>query len=312
MACNGDNSLAVISTATNTVVKQVPVGYFPYGVSVSRDGKRILVSNWGVTEYKFLPTGTPGSTGSLAYDSSGNLASLAHFNPGSDPSALDSLFFVPITSTSGANPKTSSVSVLVAPGSDGSLVTPLGSIYQGQTLDNEYQVGDTHPSATAIVRRGAVEVLYVAKSNDDSLGLMLTSNNRKLADFDLSPLHLTLLDGHKVHGSYPNALVVSPDNTRLYVAEAGLNSVAVLDVTNPTAPKLLGRIPTGWYPTSLSISADGQSLYVTNAKGIGEDINPKTGITVNFPSPPSGNASGAPSAAAWTATICTEAPRRST
>ena len=286
VACNGDNSLAVISTATNTVVKQIPVGYFPYGVSVSRDGARVLVSNWGVTRYKFLPTGTPGSTGSLAYDGSGALTSLASLSPSCDPGTLDSLFFVPVTDTGGASPKTSSISVLSAPGGDGSSAVLLGSIYQGQPLDNEYQVGDTHPSAMAIVRHGALEALYVAKANDDSLGIVLVGNNRKLPDFDLSPLHLTLLDGHKVHGSYPNALAVSPDNTRLYVAEAGLNSVAVLDVVNPTAPKLLGRIPTGWYPTSLSVSPDGQSLYVTNAKGIGEDINPNTGITVNFPSPP--------------------------
>ena len=288
VACNGDNSLAVISTATNRVVKQIPVGYFPYGVSVSRDGSRILVSNWGVTEYKFLPTSL---NGSLSYDTSSNLATLARLSPG-DP--LDGLFFVPKTDTAGVSPKTSSVSVLSAPGGDGSQAALLGSLYQGRPLDNQYQVGDTHPSATAIVRRGAQEVLCVTKSNDDSLGLVLLGNNRKLPDFDLSPLQVTLDDGHKVHGSYPNALVVSPDNTRLYVAEAGLNSVAVLDVSAPAQPRLLGRIPTGWYPTSLAISPDGGTLYVANAKGIGEDVNPNTGVTVDFPSPPTPASGGSP------------------
>ena len=300
VACNGDNSLAVIdinpaSATFQTVIKQVPVGYFPYGVSVSRDGSRVLVSNWGVTEYKFLPTGTPGSTGALNYDGTGKLTSLARISPADgtpghvrsaagQPDVTDSLFFVPVTS-SGVNPKTSSISVISVPGGNGANAVSLGSVYQGQPggVDALYNVGETHPSATAIVRRGAQEVLFVAKSNDDSLGMMLVSNNRKLADFDLSPLSVTLNDGHKVHGSYPNALAVSPDNTRLYVAEAGLNSVAVLDVTIPTQPKLLGRIPTGWYPSSLSLSADGQTLYVTNAKGVGEDINPATGVTVDFP-----------------------------
>ncbi len=299
VACNGDNSLAVIdlnpaSTTYQQVVKQVPVGYFPYGVSVSRDGSRILVSNWGVTEYKFLPTGTPGSTGALTYDGSGKLASLARISPADgttatrstpgQPDVTDALFFVPVTSTAGS-PKTSSISILTAPGGNGAGASLLGSVYQGQPggLDALYNVGETHPSATAIVRRGALEVLFVAKANSDSLGLMLVNNNRRLADFDLSPLQVTLDDGHKVHGSYPNALVVSPDNTRLYVAEAGLNSVAVVDVSTPTQPRLLGRIPTGWYPTSLSLSADGQTLYVTNAKGVGEDINPNTGTLVDFP-----------------------------
>ena len=115
----------------------------------------------------------------------------------------------------------------------------------------------------------------------DALGLILVANNRKLADFDLSPLHLNLTDGHQVHGSYPNALAVSPDNTRLYVAEAGLNSVAVLDVSTPTAPKLLGRIPTGWYPSALSVSADGKTLYIVNDKGVAEDLNPATDFAGN-------------------------------
>ena len=58
------------------------------------------------------------------------------------------------------------------------------------------------------------------------------------------------------------------------MAEAGLNSVAVLDTRNPEKPLLLGRIPTGWYPTALELSADGKMLYILNAKGVGEDIGP--------------------------------------
>ncbi len=300
VACNGDNSLAVldISGTTPVVVNRVAVGFFPYGVSVSRDGSRVLVSNWGVTAYKFLPT-AKADAGSLAYDAKGNLTGLARISPANPaggttgarslpggPDVTDPLFFVPVTST-GASPQTSSISVLSAPNGDGSKAVLLGSVYQGQPngVDALMTVGETHPSATAIVRRGTQEVLFVAKANSDSLGLMLVANNRRLADFDLSPLDVTLDDGHRVHGSYPNAMAVSPDNTRLFVAEAGTNSVAVLDVSSPTQPRLLGRIPTGWYPTGLALSADGGTLYVTNAKGVGEDINPATGTVVDFPSP---------------------------
>jgi DNA-binding beta-propeller fold protein YncE len=83
-----------------------------------------------------------------------------------------------------------------------------------------------------------------------------------------------------VHGGQPNAIVVSPDNTRVYIAEAGINSVAVLDSTDPLNPKLIGRIPTGWYPTVVALSSDGKSLYVVNAKGVGEDINPSTNTSI--------------------------------
>jgi YVTN family beta-propeller protein len=268
VACNGDNSLAVIDTNSNTVIKQIPVGYFPYGVSVSRDGSKVLVTNWGLTEYKF---------GNVTYDTRGNLTSINPVTTLGIPNLPDGFYVVP-TSTGAGNPKTSSVSIISVPGGNPANATLLGAVYQGQPsgLDSLYNVGDTHPSATAIVRRGVQEVLYVCKANSDAIGLINVSNSRRLADFDLSPISLTLNDGHPVHGSYPNAIVVSPDNTRAYVAEAGLNSVAVLDTTVPTAPKLLGRIPTAWYPTGLSLSADGSTLYVINAKGVGEDINPAT------------------------------------
>ncbi len=271
VACNGDNSLAVIDTTTNTVIKQIPVGFLPYGVSVSRDGTKVLVSNWGVQQYNFLSP--------PALDANGNVTTLAGIMPGQDVSGL---FFVPQTSTMGSNPKTSSVSVVSVPGGNPANAALLGSIYEGQPagLDDRYNVGETHPSATVIVRRGSAEVEYVAKANSDALGLILVANNRRLQDLDLSPLNLNL-DSHVVHGTYPNALAVSPDNTRVYVAEAGLNSVAVLDTTNPLTPTLLGRIPTDWYPTALSVSGDGRTLYVVNDKGVGEDINPKTDFTGN-------------------------------
>ena len=275
VACNGDNSLAVIDTTMGRVVKQIPVGYFPYNVSVSADGAKVMVSNWGVTQYKFKAP---------RYDANGGLVSL-----GATGQNQPDGFYVPVTSTTGAAPATSSVSVVSVPGANPANAALLGAVYQGQPggLDaNDTQgavgsVGETHPSATAIVRRGVTEVLYVAKANNDSLGMILVRNNRRLPDFDLSPLGLTLADGHNVHGAYPNALAVSADNTRLYVAEAGTNSVAVLNVSNPTAPQLLGRIPTGWYPTALAVSADGKTLYVANAKGVGEDINPATDKTAN-------------------------------
>jgi YVTN family beta-propeller protein len=276
VACNGDNSLAVISTTTNAVIKQVPVGFLPYNVTVSRDGTKVLVSNWGVEPYSFLAPPT--------FDGSGNVTALnGAVTPLSSVAAVSSLFYVPLTSTTGSNPKTSSVSVISVPGANPANASLLGSVYEGQPggVDDRYLVGETHPSATAIVRNGIQEVEYITKTNSDALGMVLVANNRKLADFNLSPLNLNLTGGHQVHGSYPNALAVSPDNKRLYVAEAGLDSVAVLDVSTPTQPKLLGRIPTGWYPSALSVSADGKTLYIVNDKGVAEDLNPKTDFSTN-------------------------------
>jgi YVTN family beta-propeller protein len=268
VACNGDNSVAVIDTASMKVVSQIPVGYFPYGVAVNGAGTQVAVSNWGITEYKFAkPT----------YGSDGKLTAI-----GTTGANLPDGFYVPVTNTA-ANAKTSSITLLSAPNADGSKLAATGAIYMGKQLDDLYQVGDTHPSATAVVKSGNLEVLYVTKSNSDAIGLIRLDTNTALPDFNLAPVSLTLADGHAVHGAYPNAIAISPDNTRAYVAEAGINSVAVLDTTSPMSPKLLGRIGTGWYPTAVAVSPDGKSLYVANAKGIGEDINPNIVPTNSFP-----------------------------
>src|SRR5271157_4468294 len=271
VACNGDNSVAVIDTTKQAVVQQVAVGYFPYGVVVSQDGSTVLVSNWGVTQYQF---NNPG------YSNSGQLNSLP-------PIANNEVYgyFVPVTNT-GPNPKTSSVSVLSAPGGDGSKLSLLGSTYLGHTLDAHLVVGDTHPSAMAIVSGGGKQYVYVTKSNVDAIAVLDTQGNQ-IIEKQIPLIPSPNAGARTVHGTYPNAIVVSPDNTRAYVAEAGIGSVAVLDTTNPTAPVLIGRIPTNWYPTGVVLSADGNTLYVLNAKGIGEDINPNTNTNQGTP-PPTG------------------------
>lgn len=269
VACNGDNSLAVIDTATFAVVRQIPVGYFPYDVSVSPDGRWVFVSNWGVTEYTFAkPT----------YNTDGTLTAVAPAGV-NEPAG----YYVPKTDSGGSTPKTSSVSVVAVPGGNGARASLVESVYMGEPLDELYQVGDTHPCAMALLISGEKQYVYVTKTNSDRIGIICVKKGsgskagqivtQVKKDLDLSPVKV---GGVKplVHGAYPNAIIVSRDHTRAYVAEAGLNSVAVLDTRNPEKPSLLGRIPTGWYPTALELSADGKMLYILNAKGVGEDIGP--------------------------------------
>src|SRR5438132_1457944 len=70
-------------------------------------------------------------------------------------------------------------------------------------------------------------------------------------------------------GSTPNALEVSSDGKRLFVAEADNNAVAIFDLATR---KLLGRVPTDWYPTALL--RVGKTIFVASAKGSGSAPNP--------------------------------------
>jgi YVTN family beta-propeller protein len=78
----------------------------------------------------------------------------------------------------------------------------------------------------------------------------------------------TALTPNAAVGSTPDALAVSPDETRLYVANADNNDVAVVDISSSES-KVLGFIPTAWYPSALGISPDGAVLYVGCGKGAG-------------------------------------------
>ena len=63
---------------------------------------------------------------------------------------------------------------------------------------------------------------------------------------------------------------MTPDEKRLFVTEAGINAVGVIDL--PTF-KVIGHIMTGWFPSKLKITPDGKNIVVTNAKGYGSGPN---------------------------------------
>ena len=241
VACDGDNSLAVIDTHANAVVAQHPAGYFPYDVAVSSDGTRVAVSNWGLTEYKFAHP---------SYDGIGQLTALRPAGPN-----LPAGFFLPAIDTAGANPRTSSVSLFRINPGEPPRARLLASVYEGKPLDEYRQVGGTHPSAVAVIKANEREILYVARSNDDSLGLIDFATGQPLKEARLPFVTFPCLEFFSflgfwpyvavdsLKGTYPDALVASHDGGRLYVAEAGINSVAVLDTSRPDQPELIGRIP---------------------------------------------------------------------
>ena len=66
------------------------------------------------------------------------------------------------------------------------------------------------------------------------------------------------------------SLALTPDESKLFVANAGNNDVAVFDVSNHGHSHALGFIPVGKYPTSVRVTPDGKELLVANGKGYGQ------------------------------------------
>ncbi|MHB8146793.1 MAG: beta-propeller fold lactonase family protein [Vulcanimicrobiaceae bacterium] len=182
---------------------------------------------------------------------------LQHYHPLARPTAVPR--FENIT----GNPdRQSSLSILPLLSNGGfGPADALGTVRLDPVPDGTTIVGGAHPGSIALRKDG--RFAYAALSNDDRVVILgLDGEPHVLDGLDLR------LFPDAPYGTEPSAVVLSPDAKRLYVALAGLDSIAVLDAHNPVVLHRLGLIPTGAYPTALALSKDGHFLYVVNTKGV--------------------------------------------
>ena len=116
----------------------------------------------------------------------------------------------------------------------------------------------------------------VAVTRDASRAYVSLWNSSRVADIDL--VHNTLLRmiplhrpvSHTASGSHPTALLLNADNSRLYVALANSDDVAVIDTkTGGVKAYLPARLPgqtlLGVEPVALALNDTGTRLYVADA-----------------------------------------------
>lgn len=70
-------------------------------------------------------------------------------------------------------------------------------------------------------------------------------------------------------GLHPSGMALSPDGTRLYVANANSDTVSIIDTATDTIAQTLGAkpmesLPFGSAPNALCVSPDGTTLYIAN------------------------------------------------
>lgn len=127
--------------------------------------------------------------------------------------------------------------------SGGSIDSITGIIAQIVTAGNQ-------PNATAINAAGSF--VYTVDSVSGLLSRISTSTNSVVNSITVS----------NIPGSSPLAIAISPDGSRVYVADATLNQLHVYDAT--TLLELSAPAATGLTPRSLAFSSDGKQLFVAN------------------------------------------------
>ena len=133
----------------------------------------------------------------------------------------------------------------------------------------------THPCALEMSPDG--KTMYVALANRDAVAAVNVGGDQ----FSVKGYFDTRLPQQSYFGAEPAALAVTPDGSRLYVANAISDAIAVMDTTKLTGKVVkegmvepIGFMPTEWMPMSMSFT--GGKLYVATAKGKGTGPN-------NFP-----------------------------
>jgi YVTN family beta-propeller protein len=232
-------TLSAIDTATRALSGAARgVGFFPFGAALA--GNRIVVTDEGLMRYAKLPqptTAPPFRTVAEEMQRASALSFVA-LAPNGDLSAQ------PQDAPPFAN-------------------APLP---MDPTPDGLRTVGGAHPTAVVTAPGGAYA--YVAMTNVDRVATVALDGTPRV----VGGTELRLFDKGP-YGTQPSALALSRDGSRLYVALAGLNAVAVIDARDPIHLHRLGLIPTGWYPTALALSSDDRTLLVVNTKGYGHDPN---------------------------------------
>ena len=127
-----------------------------------------------------------------------------------------------------------------------------------------------HPSAMALdPARGQ---LYVARASYDRIAVVDARAGRMIEELtDAAP-------AGPAEGSTPDGLSLSADGSRLMVAEADNNAIAIFALRDrasgapSTRDSLLGRVPVEWYPTA--VMERGGRLLALCGKGAGTGPNP--------------------------------------
>ena len=250
--------MMVIDTKTNQTIHNVKTGRYPFGIVLSPDEKTVYVANVGMFEYSYIksldkkrlketaPKFPVSAFGSKEMKEGVKNDSIEAAGLG-DPNAPES-FSVWAVDVSKEIPE------VISKIKTGILV--------GEEVQGIPAVGGSSPNSLVATDK----FVYVSNGNNDNISVIDTKLGKVVGNIEL------VLDKRigNLKGVIPFGLALSPDQKRLFVAEAGINAVAVIDVASQ---KLLGHIPTGWFPSKLKVTPDGKQLVVANAKGFGSGPN---------------------------------------
>jgi YVTN family beta-propeller protein len=251
--------MVVVDTKTKALKHSVPVGRYPFGICLSPDEKKAYVANVGMFEYALIRDGSGDGSKvktidfpAFGYGSKEMIEGIENDTiliPGlGDLNAIEAFSVFAINLDDPANP------VVVAKIKTGHLV--------GALVEDIPAVGGSSPNSIVATDK----YIFVSNGTNDNISVISIELDSVVNTIYLKPDDRI----RQFRGVIPFGLALSPDQKRLYVAESGINAIAVINVSDL---KVIGHIPTGWFPSKVEVSIDGKYLIIANAKGYGSGPN---------------------------------------
>jgi YVTN family beta-propeller protein len=262
--------LVTVDVESKKVVQSVRVGRNPFAVALSPDERFAWVSNVGMFEYPLVPgvTRETRAEKGLPFPAYGVPSKEAEYGV-----VVDGVAGSVRVPGLGSPNHPDAMSVFSVDLSAGTVVQRIKTGYLvGVDRDDITTVGGASPGALVAGR----ERVYVANATNDTISIIDAARGTSVKEIALTVPRLEHL-----RGVLPFGMAVTADETRLFVACAGLNAVAVIDLVRR---ELIGYIPAGWFPSMVALTEHDRTLVISSAKGLGSGPNGGRG----FVDPPQG------------------------
>ena len=252
-----------VDTKLNKLISSCPVGRYPFGITLSKDENTVYVANVGMYEYSYIKRKDKGVWQNTSVDKPAFAYDTPEAEKGFENDSIQVKGLGPVNAPESFSVWALQVSNPLKPKVFSKTKTgnPVG-----QLVDGVPAVGGSSPNSMVT----AGNYVFISNGNNDNISVLDSRNQNIITHIKLNTEEKLT----KLRGIIPFGLAVSPDEKRVYVAESGINAVAVIDV--PTL-KVIGHIPAGWFPAKLKVSPDGKKLIIANAKGFGS--GPNGGLT---------------------------------
>lgn len=247
--------LLIIDPLKMEVLHRVNTGRYPFGLCLSPDEKKVYVANVGMYEYSRFSSLNKDSLDQTSLD----YPAFAYLSKESEEGIKTDSLDIPGLGKPNV-PESFSVWTINVSDPDNPRVTAkakTGTLV-GQMLEDFPAVGGSSPNSVVATN----DFVFVSNGNNDNISILDTRTDTVFHTISLIPDQRV----RSFRGVIPFGLAVSPDQKRLFVAESGINAVAVIDIAGK---QVVGHIPVGWFPAKLQVTPDGKKLIVSNAKGYG-------------------------------------------